>query len=143
MYFFIVWLIGFCNLRLIEFQKKSHEFSKNFIHWYFSLSYRKFKTSNDKHKELKFKILFDEDFKYFEKYEVERSHKLIMTLVFKSYKAFPAIIKGFVPMPIKGHLDIAITDILINEKGIVEEVYYAKKHSADHFDFEKIKQFSQ
>ena len=47
------------------------------------------------------------------------------------------------PVPIKGHLDISITDILINEKGIVEEVYYAKKHSADHFDFEKIKQFSQ
>ena len=136
---------SFCNLRLIEFQKKSNEFGKNFIHvGIFHSPIENLRRVMNKHKDLKFKILADEDFKYFKKYEVERSlSKLIMTLVFKSYRAFPAIIKGFVPIPIKGHLDIAVSDILINEKGVVEEVYYAKKHSADHFDFEKIKQFSQ
>ena len=31
---------------------------------------------------------------------------------------------------------------IINEDGIVEEVYYAKKDIADHFEFNKIKEFS-
>ena len=43
---------------------------------------------------------------------------------------------------IKGYFDIAVTDILINEEGIVEEVYYAKKDVADHFPFDKVKEFS-
>ena len=46
------------------------------------------------------------------------------------------------PTRIKGYFDIAVTDILINEEGIVEEVYYAKKDVADHFPFNKVKEFS-
>ena len=61
---------------------------------------------------------------------------------FKPHKIIPAMIKGYIPTRIKGHLDIAVTDILINEQGIVEEVYYAKKDISDHFNFEKIKEFA-
>ena len=57
-------------------------------------------------------------------------------------KIIPAIIKGFIPIRILGYFDIAVTDVLINEDGIVEEVYYAKKDIADHFEFNKIKEFS-
>ena len=45
-------------------------------------------------------------------------------------------------MCIRDSLDIAVTDVLINEDGVVQDVYYAKKDIADHFEFEKIKQFA-
>lgn len=30
---------------------------------------------------------------------------------------------------------------LIHEDGVVEEVFYAKKHAVDHYKFDKIKEF--
>ena len=136
---------SFCNLRLMELKKKFNEFGKNFIHVaIFHSPIDNLRRTMKRHDTLPFKILADENFKYFKKYEVERSYsKLFATLLFKGHRVFPALLKGFLPIPIKGHFDIAITDILLDEKGIVEEVYYAKKDSADHFEFEKIKVFSQ
>ena len=46
------------------------------------------------------------------------------------------------PIPLGGYFNTAVTDIMINEEGIVEEVLYAKKHAADHFAFHKVKEFS-
>ena len=97
----------------------------------------------NKHGSLPFTILADADFKYFEKYEIERSFlKMIAAMFFKVHKIFPALMKGYIPTRIKGYLDIAVTDILINEKGIVKEVYYARKDIVDHYEFNKIKEFS-
>ena len=136
---------SFCNLRLMEFKKKFNEFGKNFIHvGVFHSPIDNLQRTMKKHDTLPFKILADENFEYFKKYEVERSYsKLFATMLFKGHRVLPAVLKGFVPIPIKGHFDIAVTDILLDEKGIVEEVYYAKKDSADHFDFETIRAFSQ
>ena len=61
----------------------------------------------------------------------------------KTFSIFPALIKGFMPIPLGGHFNTVVTDVLINEEGIVEEVLYAKKHAADHLPFNKIKNFSQ
>ena len=135
---------SFCNLRLMEFKKKSDEFGKDFVHiGIFHSPTDNLNRTMKKHGKLPFKILADEHFKYFEKYEVERSMgKVFLAMVFKSHKIFPAIFKGFIPMPIKGFFDIAVTDIFINEKGIVVDVLYAKKDSADHFPFEKVRAFS-
>ena len=77
------------------------------------------------------------------KYEIERSMmKTLSAMLFKSHKIIPAVLKGYIPLKIKGHFDIAVTDVLINEQGTVDEVYYAKKDIADHFSFEKIKEFA-
>ena len=46
------------------------------------------------------------------------------------------------PIPLGGYFNTAVTDIMINEEGIVEEVLYAKKHAVDHFEFNKVKEFS-
>ena len=81
--------------------------------------------------------------KYFQKYEIERSFsKMFATMLFKAHKIFPALIRGYIPTRIKGYFDIAVTDVLINEEGVVDEVYYAKKDVADHFPFDKVKEFS-
>ena len=136
---------SFCNLRLHEFKKRNKEFGKNFTHigiFHSPVDY--LKLSMKKHgSTLPFTVLADTDFKYFKKYEIERSFlKVISAMLFKPHKIIPAIIKGFIPIRILGYFDIAVTDILINEDGIVEEVYYAKKDIADHFEFNKIKEFS-
>ena len=135
---------SFCNLRLMEFKKKSDEFGKDFVHiGIFHSPTDNLNRTMKKHGKLPFKILADEHFKYFEKYEVERSMgKVFLAMLFKSHKILPAIFRGFIPMPIKGFFDIAVTDVFINEKGIVVDVFYAKKDSADHFPFEKVRAFS-
>ena len=135
---------SFCNLRLMEFKKKSDEFGKDFVHiGIFHSPTENLSRTMKKHGKLPFNILADEHFKYFEKYEVERSMgKVFLAMLFKSHKIFPALFKGFIPMPIKGFFDIAVTDVFINEKGIVVDVFYAKKDSADHFRFEKVRAFS-
>ena len=136
---------SFCNLRLYEFKKRYEEFGKNFTHvGIFHSPVDHLKTSMKKHgSTLPFTVLADTDFKYFKKYEIERSFlKMIAAMLFKPHKIIPAIMKGFIPIRILGYFDIAVTDILINEDGIVEEVYYAKKDIADHFEFNKIKEFS-
>ena len=136
---------SFCNLRLHEFKKRNKEFGKNFTHiGIFHSPVDHLKLSMKKHgSTLPFTVLADTDFKYFKKYEIERSFlKVIAAMLFKPHKIIPAIIKGFIPIRILGYFDIAVTDILINEDGIVEEVYYAKKDIADHFEFNKIKEFS-
>jgi peroxiredoxin len=102
-----------------------------------------FLTESMKKHDLPFTILADENFEYFKKYEIERSMaKTLNAMLFKPHKIIPAMMKGYIPTKIKGHLDIAVTDVLINEQGVVEEVYYAQKDIADHFEFEKIKQFA-
>jgi len=136
---------SFCNLRLHEFKKRNKEFGKNFTHvGIFHSPVDHLKLSMKKHgSTLPFTVLADTDFKYFKKYEIERSFlKVIAAMLFKPHKIIPAIIKGFIPIRILGYFDIAVTDVLINEDGIVEEVYYAKKDIADHFKFNKIKEFS-
>ena len=135
---------SFCNLRLNEINNRFGELGKNFTHvGIFHSPVDNLKFYMDKHNDLPFTVLADEQFKYFQKYEIERSMtKTLNAMLFKPHKIIPAMIKGYIPTRIKGHLDIAVTDILINEQGNVEEVCYAKKDIADHFKFEKIKEFA-
>ena len=135
---------SFCNLRLNELNKRFSEFGNNFTHvGIFHSPVDNLKSYMDKHGELPFTVLADENFEYFKKYEIERSMaKTLNAMLFKPHKIIPAMMKGYIPTKIKGHLDIAVTDVLINEQGVVEEVYYAQKDIADHFEFEKIKQFA-
>ena len=135
---------SFCNLRLNEFNKRFHEFGENFKHvGIFHSPVDNLKLYMDRHNDLPFTILADKDFTYFKKYGVERSFiKLMAAMLFKAHKILPALSKGYIPLTIKGHLNIAVTDILINEDGTIEEVYYAKRDIADHFKFDKVKQFS-
>ena len=133
----------FCNLRINEFTKRYSELGDNFQVIAIFDSPLDFLIKSSKKHNAPFKILADENFEYFKKYEIERSvSKTINAILFKAHKIIPAMLKGYIPTRIKGHLDIAVTDVLINEQGVVEEVYYAQKDIADHFKFEKIKEFA-
>ncbi len=134
----------FCNLRLLEFNKRFNEFGPNFTHvGIFHSNVNLLKLNMKKHGPIPFTVLADEEFKYFQKYSIERSWlKLFLAGIYKTFSIFPALIRGFMPIPLGGYFNTAVTDIMINEEGIVEEVLYAKKHAADHFAFHKVKEFS-
>ena len=132
-----------CNLRINEFVKKYEEFGKNFtMVGIFHAPVDFLKKNMDRHN-LPFTVLADESFEYFKKYDVERSYgKLFSAFIFKVHKFFLAGIKGYLPVQFKGYVDIVPVDVLINEEGIVEDVYYGESDIADHMPFEKIKAFS-
>ena len=93
--------------------------------------------------DIPFTILADENFKYFEKYEVKTSWWGVIRASFTRFTKFnkALFLKGYIPFPIKGHFNTLPVDILIDEKGVVVDVKYAKD-IGDHFSFEKLKSFS-
>ncbi|MBL6770523.1 MAG: redoxin domain-containing protein [Rhizobiales bacterium] len=135
---------SFCNLRINELQKRFNEFGDNFTHiGIFHSPVDNLEKYMKKHGELPFVVLADEEFKYFKKYNIQRSFtKLLTVTLLKIHKIFPAIMRGYIPLTIKGHFDIAVADILINEDGVVDDVYYARTDVADHFPFDRVKEFS-
>ena len=133
---------SFCNLRLNELNKRFSEFGNNFTHvGIFHSPVDNLKSYMDKHGELPFTVLADENFEYFKKYEVEQSiWKFLVGSTVGFFKILRATAKGYFPMEING-MTIVPVDILINEKGIIEKVYYGK-NTTDHLSFEEIRDFS-
>ena len=52
-----------------------------------------------------------------------------------------ASLKGYIPFTFKGSVSTIPVDILIDENGVISEVYYGK-NTSDHLSFDKIKSFS-
>ena len=88
-----------------------------------------------------FTILADENFEYFSKYEVEKSLiKFLIGSLVGFLRILKASSKGYFPMELKG-MTIVPVDVLINETGVIEKVYYGK-NTTDHMSFDEIKNFS-
>ena len=102
---------SFCNLRLNEFKRRFDEFGNNFTHVaIFHSPKDNLESYMRKHGEIPFTVLADEEFKYYKKYEIERSlAKTIAAMLFKAHKIIPALVKGYIPLSIKGYFDIAVT----------------------------------
>ena len=134
----------FCNMRLMEIKRRFSELGDNFTHvGIFHAPVDALKSTVDRHGSLPFPLLADESFETFEKYEIERSMpKVMMEALLKGTAVLPALLKGFIPIPFHGHFDIAVTDVLINEEGIVEDVFYAQRTAADHLDFKTVRAFA-
>ena len=56
---------------------------------------------------------------------------------FKIFKAFGL---GYFPLPVKGSMTTVSEDILLNDDGIIEKVYYGS-NTPDHLKFDAIKSF--
>ena len=132
-----------CNLRINEINKTYSSFGENFIHVaIFDSKLENLKRFTKKHN-AKFPILADESYQYFEKYEVERSFvKFIWSQIIRANRQFAAYFKGYLPITFKGHITTMPVDILINEKGIVEKVKYAKDLS-DHIPLNEVINYSK
>jgi len=131
-----------CNLRISQITKRWNEFGPNFQHvsiWHAPQDF--LKKNMDKHN-IPFIALADENYKYFNKYSVERSIlKTLLAFLFRLPSFFLATLKGFIPLQLKGYMDIVITDVLIDESGKVVDVQYGRD-IGHHYSFNKIKEFS-
>ena len=132
-----------CNLRVSQITKRWSEFGSNFQHvsiWHAPEDF--LKKNMDRHN-IPFIALADKDYKYFNKYDVERSiGKTLLALIYRLPSFLLASLKGFIPFQFKGYMDIVITDVLINESGKVVEVQYGRD-IGHHYSFDKIKEFSK
>tara|TARA_B110000438_G_scaffold64561_1_gene65072 strand:+ start:326 stop:517 length:192 start_codon:yes stop_codon:yes gene_type:complete len=52
------------------------------------------------------------------------------------------LLKGYIPLIMKYSMRTLPVDILINEDGTIEKVYY-EKNTSDHLNFEEIREFAQ
>ena len=89
-----------------------------------------------------FIMLADKDFKYFSKYDIQRSFvRFISTFILRAPRFLRATLKLYISPIIKGHMDIMPVDILVDEKGKVQDVKYGKD-IGDHISIEEIIKFS-
>jgi peroxiredoxin len=131
----------FCNLRIHEITERYNELGENFeIVAIFNSSQDYLANVMEKHT-APFTILADENFKYFSKYEVEKSiSKFMIGSIVGFFRILKASSKGYFPLELKG-MTIVPVDVLINETGVIEKVYYGK-NTTDHMSFDEIKKFS-
>ena len=134
----------FCNLEVNNLKNKHSEFGKEFeIVLVFHSSVENLNKQMKKHGPLPFTVVADPDFSYYKKYEIERSMgKLLNAFIFKFPKALNAMLKGYIPIKLGGHLDIATADFFLNKDGVVVNSKYSKKDAFDGFEFNEIKEFS-
>ena len=133
----------FCNLRIHELIKRHDEFRGNLeIVAIFDAPLSHLIKSMERH-DAPFEILADEDFSYFRAIDVEQSLiKFLIGSVINIHRLVQASMKGFIPLSFKGSMLTVPVDILINEKGMVEHVYYGKT-TADHMNFDDILAFAR
>ena len=132
----------FCNLRIYEMQQRFTELENKLNVVAIFDSPIDFLIKSMKKHDTSFTILADENFEYFTKYEVEQSiWKFLIGTTTHFLRFCRALSKGFVPIVMKGSLTTVPVDILINNDGIIEKVYYGKS-TADHLNFEEIKRFA-
>lgn len=131
-----------CNLRINEMINRFDELDNDFaIVGIFHSEVSNLKRFMMRH-DSPFIILADKDFEYFSKYDVERSFfRFISTLLLRAPRFFRAAVKRYISLTIKGHMDIIPIDILVDEKGKVQDVKYGKD-IGDHIPIEEIIKFS-
>lgn len=91
-----------------------------------------------------FPILADEANTYYKKFGVRRS---VLGVLKGAILRMPTVMyamfgKGYIPWTVKGSLTTMPLDILVDEEGVVQSVYYGKDEG-DHMPFEQIKNFAE
>ena len=132
----------FCNLRINEIVKRYNEFGDDFEMVAVFDSPLDNLIKQTKHHNAPFWILADEKYHYFEKFSVEKSFlKFLKGTIVRFHKLIIASLKGYVPLTFKGSVSTIPVDILIDENGKIDTIYYGRDTS-DHLPFSKIKAFS-
>lgn len=91
-----------------------------------------------------FPILADEENIYYKKFNVQHS---LMGVIKGAVLRMPTVlygmfVKGYIPWTFKGSLTTMPLDILVDEGGVVQAVYYGADEG-DHMPFSQIKEFAE
>ena len=132
----------FCNLRVNELVRRFDEFGDNFTIVAVFDSPLDNLIRHAKGHNAPFPILADENNQYYQKYSIEHSVSGVLKgMVFRMPKLMKAMIKGYLPIKIKGSWTTMPADFLIDKSGFIQVAHYGKDEG-DHLPFEQVKAFS-
>ncbi len=133
----------FCNMRLHQLVVRHTELPDNFeIVAIFDSPLHNLQRYSSGHN-APFPILADEKNIYYKKFGVRHS---IWGMFVGMVKRFPTLLyamfaKGYIPWTVKGSMTTMPLDLLIDENGIIQQVY-SGKDEGDHMPFETILAFA-
>jgi thioredoxin-dependent peroxiredoxin len=132
----------FCNLRVNELVRRFNELADDFtIIAIFDSPIDNLTRHTEGHK-APFPILADEDNKYYREYGIEHSFSgMLKGMFFRMPTLFKGMLKGYIPLIIKGSMTTMPADILIDREGTIQTAHYGKDEG-DHLSFDKIKAFA-
>jgi len=133
----------FCQLRIHQLISSWQELDDNFtVIAVFDSPLQNLQKYSQKYN-APFYILADEEGQYYREFAVQHSVlKTLKSMIFKlPTLLYAMLIKGYFPRSLQGKMTTLPADFLVDEKGIIQTIYYAKG-SADHLRFEKVKAFS-
>lgn len=134
----------FCNMRLHQLVTKYDELPDDFeIIAIFDSPLDNLQRYANGHA-APFPILADETNIYYRKFNVQRS---LFGVIKGAVLRMPTVLyamfgKGYIPWTFKGSLTTMPLDILVDEKGVVQAVYYGADEG-DHMPFRQIKEFAE
>jgi peroxiredoxin Q/BCP len=134
----------FCNLRISQLVKKHASLGDNFrIVAVFDASLKNLQRNLIKHK-APFILLADEKNVFYKSYGVERSIWGVIKGILFSFPQmlYSMFAKGNFLTNIGGNLLTMPASFLINEKGIIDKIYYGKDEF-DHIPFEQVLNFAK
>ena len=132
----------FCNLRVHELVKRFGELGDDFgIVAIFDSPLDNLQVHAEGH-HAPFSILADESNEYYRKYGIESSVKGVLEgMIFRMPTLIKGMLKGYIPIKIKGSLTTMPADFLIDENGVIQFAYYGKDEG-DHIPFSQLKAFA-
>ena len=133
----------FCNLRIHELEQRYDEFGDNFIIIaIFDASLENLTKQSNRH-HAPFPILADENGLVYQQYCIRRSVLGMFKGMFGRLPLllYAMLMKGYVPLQIKGNITTMPVDFLIDENGIINRTYYGQD-AGDHLSLGKIKKFA-
>jgi peroxiredoxin Q/BCP len=133
----------FCNMRLHELVKHFNEFENDFtIVAVFDSPLANLAVHARGHNAL-FPILADVDNKYYKEYAIEHSMMGVLKgMIFRMPTLIKAMLKGYIPITIKGSMTTMPADFLIDENGIIQRAHYGRDEG-DHLSIDDIKAFAK
>lgn len=133
----------FCQLRVHELTKRWHELDDNFTIIVVFDSQLKNLQKHAVKQRAPFPILADEYSVYYDKFAIKHSISGTLKAMLLKMPAllYAMFIKHYFPSSIKGGMTTLPADILVDEQGVIAEIYHGKD-CGDHLPFERIKAFA-
>ena len=134
----------FCNLRMHELVKRHNELEGNLpIVAVFDSPLGNLKKYAGRYK-APFPVLADESNSSYQDYAIEKS---VLGVARGMVKRMPALlgamlVKGYVPLTIKGSMTTMPADFLIDADGIVSQAYYGVDEG-DHLPFDEVRRYAR
>jgi len=131
----------FCNIRLHELVSRFDELGEDFtIIAIFDSPLENLQEHAQDHA-APLPILADPQNIYYRKYAIKHSVPGVLKgMLFRMPTLIKAMLKGYLPLKIKGSLTTMPADFLVDEDGCIQLAYYGADEG-DHLPFEQIKQF--